>query len=455
MKKWIQLSVFLAMASLSMAAQTSGVIYLDVDDASHVVFTQNNAVKTLENGSNAIEYTTWQTLVIAPAEGYQIENISAFDTEGNSVTSVWWFDSSTGSYSTQFTSYNYDGYTYKVMTKEYNPALATISISISDAAVVKNGTYTVGNVQVSAKTGTDEVSYDPEKGNKFTMTLARGVTNAVMTLNEDVMEAEENAFGELSYDFKIADGDMICLDAQMEDPTVTLRIDDPQHVEVFFPDAETGLKDLVAGDNQITYAVGDILTVKSVEGWKIVSAEGLRYSSYTDTYSYTFKGGEGGMRISVETEEYNPPMAEFIIDLEKPELVSRIVSDVVTTKFEAGQNVLKVNLEKEDYLQIVYNIKNADEVEATLDGVPLPVEESWIYSSTVENLESKTYHLVIGTPGWTSGATGVGNTPVYDKKVNIYSADGRIVRLGVTAEILGSLDNGLYIVDGKKIFIRK
>ncbi len=451
MKKWILLSLLVIMASLQMVAQTSGVIYVDVDDASHVVLTCNNSVVPLENGKNAVEYKTWQTLLLAPADGYLIDSVNAFDTEGNPATSVWWFDSSSDSYSTQFTSYNYDNYTYKVTTHEYHPDLSSVEVYISDATAVKEGTYTVGNVSVTAKTGDDTVSFNPEKGNKFTVTLVRGVSEAALTLNDVAQEADENAFGEIMYTFNVSDGDVIRLDAQMETPVFNLCIDDPQHVRVFFPDQDSRLLDLAAGDNQLQYAVGDILTVKAEEGWKIISAEGLRYSSYTDSYSYTFKGGESGMQFTIGTEEYNPPMAEFIIDLEKPELLSRIVSDVVTTKFEAGQNVIKVNLEKEDYLQIVYKINSADEVEAKLDGEPLPVEESWIYSSTIDNLEPKTYHLVIGTPGWTPGSTALVNIQDSDIKVNIYSADGRVVRLGVKMEILDSLPDGIYIVDGKKI----
>ena len=58
MKKWILLSLLVIMASLQMVAQTSGVIYVDVDDASHVVLTCNNSVVPLENGKNAVEYKT-------------------------------------------------------------------------------------------------------------------------------------------------------------------------------------------------------------------------------------------------------------------------------------------------------------------------------------------------------------------------------------------------------------
>ena len=455
MKNRILLTLIWVVASLQIFGQTSGFIFIDVDVASHVKLTRAGIVVPLIDGKNKVEYKTWDQLVISPVAGYQIEKPEAFDTDGKPVQSVWWLNSADDSYSTQFTSYNYDGYTYRIVTREYKPELSTVTVTIDNPSAIKNGVYTVGNVSVDATAGVRNVEYDPEKGSTMSLTLAKTVAKAELTLNGNAQEYDENALGEKIFSFSIANGDKVILVTEMEKPEFTLKIDAPDHLLVAFPDADTVLTGLESGANELEYFVGDVLTVKAAEGYRITVAEGLKYSSYTNTYIYTFKGGESGKIFNVETEEYNPPMAELVIELEKPELLSRVVADVVTNKFTAGKNTIKVNLEKDKSVQIVYNIKSEDEAEAKLDGNPLPVDFTWIYSSTIENLEPKSYHIMIGTPGWTPVGLGIEMTQADNDRFEVYSTDGRMVLSGKGNGCLSGLKAGIYIINGKKVQITK
>lgn len=454
MKKTL-LTLSLLAVSAVVAAQDSGSFFIEVDDPSHVVFTRGNQTVSLSAGKNTIVYKTWDNLTIAPAEGWLIESLVAFDTEGiQQSNSYWWFNTSTDSYSTQPTSYDRDGYTYRVVTKEYRPELSTISVNLSDPAAVKNGVYTVGNLSVTASAGVSDVTFNPEKGDKLTMTLSKSVGEASMTLNGVIQESSINGLGEEIYSFAVADGDKVVLSAKMETPEFTLRVDNANAVEVTFPDADTRLEGLQTGANELTYEIGDVLTVKAAEGFRITSAEGLRYSSYTNTWSYTFKGGEGGMEFVVETEVYNPPMAILEINLEDPSYVARVVADVVTNKFTSGVNVIKVNLEKDKEAQIVYNIDNADQIAPMLDGSPLAVEYTWIYSSTISDLQPRTYSISIGAPGWTP--VGVKTMEIIDGgRADVFSVTGTVVMRGADPEQLRSLEPGLYIINGKKTLITK
>lgn len=451
MKKAFLLSMLAVAATVS--AQDSGSFFLEVDNPSHVVFTRGSQTVELSAGKNTIVYKAWDNLTITPTEGWLIESLTAFDANGvEKSNSGWWFSSATDAYSTQLSSYSMDGYTYKVVTKEYNPELSTVSVNISDPAAVKNGTYTVGNVTVTASAGISDISFNPEKGNKLTLTLARAVGEATLTLNGTPQESSDNGLGEQLYSFTVTNGDKIVLTAAMEVPEFTFKVDNAAAVEVTFPDEDTPVENIVNGVNKFMYEVGDVFTVKAAEGFRITEYDGLRYSSNTNSYYYTFRGGEAGKEFSVETEEYNPPMAVLEIQIEDPTLIARVVADVVTTKFTAGTNVIKVNLEKDKEAQIVYNIKNADEIAPTMDGSPLAVEETWIFSSTISNLEPRTYSIVIGAPGW--NPVGV-NTIDRDgeEKVDVFSITGVSLMRNADPEALDSLEPGLYIINGKKIII--
>lgn len=182
-----------------------------------------------------------------------------------------------------------------------------MSVTINDPLAVYGGTYSVGNVSVTAAEGTVQTSFNPAKGTEFSLTLANSVSEATLTLNGTAKEFDTNGLGQRSYTFDVADGDAIVLNATMEDPVFTLTLDNPEAVSVMFPDEDTPLTGLVAGANSLRYNVDDVITIKANEGFKISGAEGLRYSSYTNTYAYTFKGGESGKDFAVTTEVYNPP----------------------------------------------------------------------------------------------------------------------------------------------------
>lgn len=448
-------AMLLAVCAMTGMAQQSGTFILDVDAASHVIFTQGSGTPVeLSDGANTITYKTWKTLRIAPAEGYLVESITTFDTDGNQVgTSLWWFNSQDDSYTTQFTSYNYNGYTYKVVTQDYNPEMYTVTVEIDNPQAVKNGTYTIGNKTVEATAGEAEISFNPEKGNTFTMVMGKSVQSVTLTRNDVEEEGSLNGLDEMTYSFAVANGDRIKVLASMETPEVTLILDNPEAVSVTFPDEDSSLENL-KNNNILTYNTGDVLTVKALEGWKITEAEGLRFSSYTNSWSYTFRGGESGKTFTVTTEPYNPPMAVLNIMLEEPTFLKRAVADEVITKFEKGLNTVKINLEKETSCQLVYDIKNTNEVEATIDGEPLAVQETWIIYSDIENLEAKTYNITIGSPGW-KDAVGMNSIQLNDGKVTVFTLSGIPLMKDADTDALNSLPSGIYIINGKKISIKK
>jgi len=439
------LTMFLLPVAFFATAEDSGSFFLDVDDASHVKLTSAGKEVALTSGVNTITYKVWDSMEISPAEGYLIESFKAFNTDGDETTTGWWFNASADSYSTMFSSYSNNGYTYKVTTGEYKPEMWTVHVAINDATAVKNGEYTVGNLTVEATTGLSDISFNHEKGDKITITLTKSVSEATLTLNDVPQEPEDNAFGEPTYSFKVADGDNISLQTTMEIPEFKLTTADASSIDVYFPDEDTLYESLKIGVNSFTYNIGDIITVKAAEGFRITSAEGLRHQSYTDTYSYTFKGGESGREFIVMTEEYNPPMATLEIYLTDPTVLARVVADVVTKKFEQGMNTLKVNLEKETEAQLVYNINNKADIAVTVDGEPLAIEETWILSSTLQNLEARTYNIIISN---TTGITDAVNTST--QQHDVYSVTGTIVLRNATPEAIESLAPGLYIIDGIK-----
>ncbi len=82
----------MALSVLAAPAQESGTFKLNVDVASHIVFTNAGTVVELHAGMNDITYKTWDALKIAPAQGYAISSLTAYDTEGNETASHgWWF----------------------------------------------------------------------------------------------------------------------------------------------------------------------------------------------------------------------------------------------------------------------------------------------------------------------------------------------------------------------------
>lgn len=455
MKKII-IAPMLSAIALTGVAQESGTFFLDVDNASHVIFTQGSETRTdLSDGKNAITYRIWENLCIAPAEGYLIESLTAFDTEGNEAgNSGWWFSAQDDSYSTQFSSYGRDGYTYKVVTREYNPEMYTVFIDIDRPEAVKNNTYTVGNVTAEAMEGETCISFNPDKGDTFTMVMSRGVSDVTLTHNGMEQEGVLNGLDEIVYSFSVSDNDRIMVRTTMESPEFVLELDNPDAVAVTFPDGDSMISDLYAGANAMTYGIGDVLTVKAREGWRISAAEGMRYSSYSNAWTYTFRGGESGKVFSVTTEPYDPPTAQLSIMLEDPSFLKRIVADEVITDFSSGMNVIKINLEKESSCQIVYGVGNVSDVEATIDGEALPVEETWIISSSIDGLEQRAYEITIGSPGWYGQVVGADEVTAASEKITVYTLSGILVKKDADVESVLSLPDGVYVINGKKQSIR-
>ncbi len=455
MNRNILISAALTLAAPSVSAQDTGTFFLDVDVASHVILTNNRNAVSLNDGNNTVSYKAWQNLRIAPAEGYAIESLTAFDAAGVQIANnLWWFNAADDSYSTSFSGYNYDNYTFKVVTKEYTPQLSSVSVEINDSKAIKDGIYNVGNLSVTATDGISEIKYDSAKGNRFSLTLVRSVTEASVSLNGATQEGSFNGLGELVYGFTINPGDEISINASLEDPAFTLTLDNADAVIATFPDESTILAGLIDGANHLKYSIGDVMTVKAADGYRIVAAEGLRYSSYTDSYSYTFKGGESGIVLSVTTEEYNPPTAILDIYIEDPSKVSRIVADVVTNKFIEGLNTVKVNLEKDRHCQIVYRIDSADEISASVDGQPLKIEETWQFESEINDLEARSYLIIIGKPGWMPVEVGIDSVEEQDDNFTVISLDGTVVCRDANRTALKSLHKGIYVVNGKKAIIR-
>ncbi len=142
-------------------------------------------------------------------------------------------------------------------------------------------------------------------------------------------------------------------------------------------------------------------------------------------------------------------MAVFNIYIEDPTLVQRIVADVVVTKFEEGLNVLKMNLESDDSMQILYKVNSTSEVEAKLDGQALAVEETWLIASNINDIQPGTYTLTIGRPGY-APATGISNVEAVENGFDVYTLQGISVMRGADAESMSTLPAGLYIINGKK-----
>lgn len=399
MKKFLHF-LFCAAALSSVAtasADAIGSFILDVDDASHVTLKTGYGANLTEiplvTGENTVPYEKWDDYILTPADGYLIESITAYDANGVQQSSTGWsFDSATDSYSTYFTSADEDGYKYVVVTKEYHPVMSTVTVNINNPEAISGGKFKVGNVTVTAETS-NTVVFNADKGSTLTMSLTRSVSETSLTLDDNEVEPEST--DPYSYSFDVADGNVVNLTVTMENPQITLTIDDPSHVIVTFPDSETVLTDLISGSNTLTYAIGDELSIKAADGYKVNPVDGMLYYSYSDTYSYSFKGGESGTDFAVTTEVYVAPIATVILDVDDPSLIDYVYTSSYIRDIVEGENKFELNTDKITKVEVYYDVESTDDVIATLDGAPLAVEEWWyeIYSQ-VQLLEPREYRIV-------------------------------------------------------------
>lgn len=403
MKK-IFISAFVAATAAIQASAATFII--DIDDASRVKFETGQTSATyveqaLQNGENTITQTGSEDFVLTPRQGFLIESITAYDQSGTALSSSGWsFDSTDDSYKIYFLGSKVPAYKYVVKTKVYNPTMYTLTIDINNPDAVLNGSYTVGNQTIKTQAGKQTISYNPDKGIQFYMQLRPAVTEVTFLRNgTSTSPAGTMANGTRTYKFNLADNDNIDIDVVMETPEAFLEIDNPNHVQVWFPNASTLLSDLKTGRNTLTYAPNDRLVIKAAEGYRISSGlANMSFNSYTDEYTYTFSDGDSGMLFTLTTEEYTPPTATLVINVDDDSYINYLKVNNENKECVVGDNTFTVNLDKSTEATVYYKSKWDDKLMATLNGTPLTINESmWSsYWSDIKNMEEgKTYRMVV------------------------------------------------------------
>lgn len=310
-----------SMVAVSLSAAADEFI-LDIDDASHVKLETGNYSPydevPLENGENVIQVYGMEDFLLTPQPGWLIESITAYDENGNVDPDAkeWQYYPKDDHYQVWF--YNNMPYRYEVKTKVNNVKMNTFTLTIDNPDAVLDGYYKVGNQNVTPESGTKIIEYDPAKGDKFYMELRPAVTsvtflrNGVDTEPYDVMDD-----GTRIYSFKLeAEEETVEITTEMEEKFFFLDIDDPAHVNVFYPDKNTPLENLEPGKTRLEFAYDATLYVSAKEGYRIVGFENMDFISKTDVYMHQFVDGDSGVEFSCTTEEYTIPTCKFIVNVD-------------------------------------------------------------------------------------------------------------------------------------------
>lgn len=396
-------SVLLATAAI--AAQAATTFIIDIDDASRVKFESGQTSASyvempLVNGANTVTQSGSEDFVLTPRQGFLIESITAYNAAGEAqASSGWSFDPSNDSYKIYFLGSRVPAAKYVVKTKIYNPTLYTLSIDINNPEAVLNGSYKVGNQTITPQAGKQTITFNPDKGVQFYMQLRPAVKSVTFSRNgANVEPAGVMQNGTRTYKFNLSDNEVIDIDAVMETTEYFLDIDDPTHIEAFYPDANTPIEGLKAGRNTLSFSYNSTLYIKAAPGYRITGLANMSFNSNTDVYSYRFSDGDSGMVFNCTTEEYTPPTATVIVNVDDATYVNYITINGENKDCVVGENTFVQNLDKSKTVNIYYKSKWDDKLIAAMNGEPFTIVESmWYpYSSTISDMEAdKTYRVVI------------------------------------------------------------
>jgi len=397
-------TALLSVAALSVQAAT---FIIDIDDASRVKFetgmtSASYVEQPLVNGDNIITQTGSEDFVLTPRAGYLIESITAYDAAGAAQEkSGWKYDSSDDSYKIYFLGSSQPSARYVVTTKVDDEQPATLTINFDNPEAVLNNSFKIGDFSYTPEAGTQTIRYKASKGKQFYMQLRPAVAEATLTLNGAVTApAGVMANGTRTYKFNLSGiSDIISVTTVMESTTYCLVVDDPSHIEAFYPDSATPLDGLEAGRNTLGFSYGSTLYIRASDGYRITGLANMEFNGNTDVYSHRFTDGDSGMEFNCTTEVYDKPVATFILNLDNDGYIG-YTSGLPTNTFEAGDNVFELNLDKVTDVTLNYSYRYDGLLMGSLNGVPFAIEEPenyWeSYSSTFGDfVAGETYRVVI------------------------------------------------------------
>lgn len=405
MKKTITCAL-IAITALTASAADSFII--DIDDASHVKFETGpyaSAYKevVLQNGENTITVNGSDDYRFTPAEGWLIESITGFDETGTQTAESpagWNFDKDTDSYTIWFGSKK-PAYKYVVRTKENVPLIYTLNLDINDSSAISKGTFRAGNQTVTAVDGPQTVEFNANKGVGFLIQLRPAVIDVSFMRNGIAMDPDNIlADGSRIYSFDLTENENIDIDVTMEVPEFFIELDDPDHVDILFPDDKTILTGLEAGRNRLTYAPGDELSIVAKEGYRIIGFENMDFNLTTDTYSWRFKDGHSGTEFKAVTEEYLPPIARININVDDPKFLSFVKPEGSPTIYTLteGDNEVKINLDKGSRLTLSFKTSFKDMFLVAADNVVLDLVDDWYnLTAEVEYGDAGEYEVMVRT----------------------------------------------------------
>lgn len=409
-----ELLTIASMLAVSLSAAAESQFILDIDDASHVKFETGAYAAVyqeveLQNGPNTITVSGSEDFVLTPNAGYLIESITAYDENGvvDENGRKWSFDSSDDSYKVYFLGSLTPPYRYEVKTKVNDVQMKYLTVTIDNPEAVLKGSYKVGNQTVASQEGSQTIEYNPAKGVEFYMQLRPAVAEVVFLRNGISTEpAGVMKDGTRTYKFNLAgDHETIDISTIMEERFCWLDIDDPAHVDVFYPDMDTPVENLVEGRNRIDFDYDKTLYIAAKDGYRIQGLANMEMNKNTDVYSYKFGDGDSGVVFNCTTEEYVKPTCTFIVNVDNPEYVStangldieRIPGENL---MKEGDNVCELNLDKVSSVTLTYSYKFDDKLIGSYNGEAFVIDGPVNYwdssSSTFKDFEAgETYRVVV------------------------------------------------------------
>ena len=410
-----ELLTIASMLAVSLSAAAESQFILDIDDALHVKFETGAYAAVyqeveLQNGPNTITVSDMEDFVLTPKAGWLIESITAYDESGAVDESAreWTFNSNDDSYKIYFFMSETPAYRYEVKTKINDMKMNSLTLTIDNPDAVLNGFFKVGNQNVTPLAGVQTIEYNPDKGVGFYMELRPAVTdvaflrNGVATEPTDVYSDGSRTF---SFDL-VEDHETIEITTVMEDQFYFLDIDDPTHVNVFYPDKDTSIENLTAGSNCLEFNYGDMLYVSAKEGYRIKGLDNMNFNSRTDVYFYEFRDGDSGVMFKCTTEEYVAPTCTFTVNVDNTDYVVTATGGLNDDRvpgeplLKAGNNEYLINLDKVSEITLEYSYRFDGKLIGSYNGEAFTIEEPenmWYCASTTfkDFVPGEAYRVVI------------------------------------------------------------
>lgn len=385
---------------IGLTASAENTFIINIDDASHVKYQTGQTSWSyveypLQNGDNVITQTGSEDFVITPREGYLIDTVTAYEEDGTERTPHGWrFDSNDDSYSIYFLGSNKPAAKYVFTTKVDDSPVYTLTIALDNPAAVVNGKYTVGNQTITAAEGAQTITFNPNKGKNLEIKFRALAETVTFIRNGQTVQPSSTSNGVRTFKFELGENDNISVTTQMKDPEYFLIIDDPSHIEAYCPELLEGLS---AGENRLLFNSGDRLTIKAKSGYRIPEIDNMRYNESSEQYTYDFSDNDAGVRFNIVTEEFNPPTANVVLNLDNLNIVNYIGIGSNEWDFVLGDNAYEVRTDRVSNVTLYYKSRYDDKTIATLNGEPLEIIPSlWdSYSSVIPVEENGNYRIVV------------------------------------------------------------